>query len=69
MRRIAREVRKEGMRTGITVAGIVVLIIGLFGLGVSAAYASFGGGIAGSVATAIGVITTGIGAALKRSTT
>lgn len=56
------------MRTGIAVTGIVVFIIGLIGLGAGAAYSSLAGEAAGSVVTAIGVITGVAGAALKRST-
>ncbi|MCL5067298.1 MAG: hypothetical protein M1368_02960 [Thaumarchaeota archaeon] len=53
------------MRTG-TIAGIVVLIIGLIGMGAGAAYSSLGGEVAGAVVTAIGVITGGVGAGLRR---
>lgn len=55
----------ERIRAGITAAGIIVLIVGLIGLGASAAYASIGGEVTSSVVAAIGVIAGGVGAASK----
>ena len=52
------------MKTGVTVSGIVLFIIGLIALGASAYYTSLAGEVFSSVITVLGVIVSGVGAAL-----
>lgn len=54
------------MRTGVTVAGVLVLILGLVVAGGSAAYSSVAGEWVGGLFSVLGLITGVAGAAAKK---
>ena len=53
------------MRSGVLAGGVAVLVVGLVVLGAGATYSSLAGEAVGAVVLALGVIASGVGAALK----